>query len=231
MADRRPFRVPRRALLAGGLATLVLPRAGRAAAGRASRRFRILRDGEEIGTQITTVARDGAALETTVSVRILVKVLGVPAYRYELDSRARWQGDRLVSLDGATNDDGEAQVAEVRLKGDELVSSGTWTGSIPAHAVPTTYWTPAFLARSPWISTQTGRPLAISAARAGTETIPGPGGEVACARWTVSGELDLTLYFDERGEWMGNAFDAGGKPARFRAETASPALAALWDPA
>ncbi|MGR3782272.1 MAG: DUF6134 family protein, partial [Albimonas sp.] len=204
-----PCALPRRAVLAGGLAgglVAALPRTALAAGG--ARRFAVLRDGDPIGEQVTSVARDGEALEVSVRVRILVKVLGIGAYRYELDSRERWEGGALVSLDGETNDDGERQVARVRREGGRLVSSGSWSGEIPEGAATTTYWTPEFLERGTWISTQTGRPLAVSVAQAGSAEIPGPDGPLTARRWQVSGDIDLALFYDDRGEWMGSAFDA-----------------------
>lgn len=224
-----PCALPRRAVLAGGLAgglVAALPRRALAAGGE--RRFEVLRDGDPIGEQVTSVARDGEALEVSVRVRILVKVLGIGAYRYELDRRERWEGGALVSLDGETNDDGERQVARVRREGGRLVSSGSWSGEIPEGAATTTYWTPEFLERGTWISTQTGRPLAVSVAQAGSAEIPGPDGPLTARRWQVSGDIDLALFYDDRGEWMGSAFDAGGETARFRALSAAPALAPLW---
>ena len=224
-----PCARPRRAVLAGGLAGgLVAARPRTALAAGGERRFEVLRDGDPIGEQVTSVARDGEALEVSVRVRILVKVLGIGAYRYELDSRERWEGGALVSLDGETNDDGERQVARVRREGGRLVSSGSWSGEIPEGAATTTYWTPEFLERGTWISTQTGRPLAVSVAQAGSAEIPGPDGPLTARRWQVSGDIDLALFYDDRGEWMGSAFDAGGETARFRALSAAPALAPLW---
>ena len=98
----------------------------------------------------------------------------------------------------------------------------------PEGAATTTYWTPEFLERGTWISTQTGRPLAVSVAQAGSAEIPGPDGPLTARRWQVSGDIDLALFYDDRGEWMGSAFDAGGETARFRALSAAPALAPLW---
>ncbi|MEC9435507.1 MAG: DUF6134 family protein [Pseudomonadota bacterium] len=219
----------RRRALGAGLAIGGLALAPRLlAAGSAARRFEILRDGDPIGTQTTTVTAADGGLEVTVSVRIAVKMLGLVAYRYSLDSRERWEGGRLVSLDGETNDDGSKETARVRREGDRLVASGTHAGELPGDAATTTYWTPDFLKRPVWISTQTGAPLAVSVARDGSEAVPGPAGPLDCARWRVTGDLDLTLYSDDRGEWMGNAFDAGGETARFRAADAGPRLAALW---
>ncbi|SDW78324.1 hypothetical protein SAMN05444336_102336 [Albimonas donghaensis] len=230
---RSPLFAPsRRTLLGTGLAAGGLALGGwparRARAATASRGFEILRDGDVIGDQLTTVAADGPRLDVTVRVRIALKVLGVVAYRYELDSRELWENGLLVSLDGTTNDDGERETARVRREGDRLVSSGTHVGDMPGDAATTTYWTPAFLERSTWISTQTGAPLRVSASQDGSEAVPGPSGALTCTRWQVSGDLDLALYYDDRGEWMGNAFDAGGETARFRAVAADPRLAPLW---
>lgn len=223
----------RRAVLRGGLAAAgalaLTGLGGRAgAAGSASRSFDVLRDGESIGAQTTTVSADGAKIDVTVKVRIAVKMLGIVAYRYTLDSRETWEDGRLMTLDGETDDDGTREIARVRREGDRLIASGAHKGDIPGDAATTTYWTPNFLERATWISTQTGAPLAVKVTRDGSEAVPGPSGKLDCARWRVAGDLDLTLYYDDRGEWMGNAFDAGGEVARFRATAEGPRLAALW---
>ncbi|MGM0585864.1 MAG: DUF6134 family protein, partial [Pseudomonadota bacterium] len=220
----------RRAVLAGGLACLAAPMLARPlrAASRAERRFAVDRGGSEIGTQTTAVARDGARAEVTVTVRLAITLLGVTVYRYELDSREIWEDGALVSLDGTTNDDGDRNTARLGRENGRLVSTGSWQGELPEGAATTTYWTREFLSRPVWISTQTGRPLSVRTARDGSEEIPAYDGVRECERWRVSGDLPLTLFYDERGEWMGNAFDAGGEPARFRPVAETAPLAPLW---
>lgn len=225
------FGPSRRSLLCGAAVALAAPVlwTGRAAAAqRFERQFDILRGGSSIGEQTTAVAIDGDAMSVFVNVRILIRILGVPVYRYELDSEERWQGHRLVALDGAADDDGRKDVARVRREDGTLISSGSFEGPLPGDAVTTTYFTQEFLRRSTWISNQTGAPLAVHARRDGSERIAGLGGEVDCARWRLDGDLPLTLYYDGRGEWMGNAFDAGGVKARFAARSETGRLAELW---
>ncbi len=226
-----PFALRRRALLASGLAALSLPMSERkaAAAERAQRRFDIERGDSAIGMQTTSVARDGDRLDVAVEVGILIRFLGVPVYRYKLESEERWESGRLVALDGATDDDGRQDTARVRREGGGLVSSGTYAGELPEGAVTTTYFTQEFLRRDTWISTQTGAPLSVTARRDGAERISGLSGEVDCTRWRLEGDLPLTLYYDDRGEWMGNAFDAGGVQARFAATAETGRLAPLWE--
>ena len=166
--------------------------------------------------------------------RVALKVLGVVAYRYELDSRELWENGLLVSLDGTTNDDGDRETARVRREGDRLVSSGTHVGDMPGDAATTTYWTPAFLERSTWISTQTGAPLRVSASQDGSEAVPGPSGALTCTRWQVSGDLDLALYYDDRGEWTQHWDEEVGSHYYFNSSTGEatwvqPELEAIAD--
>lgn len=220
----------RRATLAGGLALLSAPMLIRplAAAQTARREFRVLRGDSDIGSQSVEVARDGARAEVRVRSRLEVKLLMITAYRYELDSTEVWEGGALVSLDSTVNDDGTRETARVRRENGRLVSTGTWQGDIEGEPATTSYWSPEFLTRSTWISTQTGKPLAVRTRRDGTETVPAPGGARDCARWQVTGDLPLTLYYDQRDEWMGSAFDARGERARFRAVSETARLTPLW---
>jgi hypothetical protein len=222
------MRLTRRGALLGGAAfTLSAPSLLRAAES-AERRFQVFRGGDEIGAQTTRVRAEGGRAEVEIEVDLAVKILGITAYRYALRSRETWENGLLISLEGETDDDGDVTVAKVRRTDGGLVSEGSWEGEIPGDAATTTYWTKAFLDRGVWISTQTGKPLDVSVSRDGEERIEGLSGEVLCQRWQVSGDLPLTLYYDERGEWMGSAFDASGERAQFRAARETGRLAPLW---
>lgn len=222
----------RRAALAGGLAAVLtapaLAPARLLADGTAERRFQVLRGRDDIGTKTVRVRGEGDSAEVEIEIALAVKILGITAYRYELSSREVWEDGRLVSLDSETNDDGDPYTARVRRRGDALVSDGTWKGEIPGDAGTTTYWSKAFLSRPVWISTQSGQPLDVTVARDGEERIPGPSGDLLCERWQVTGDLPVTLFYDTRGEWMGNAFDASGTLARFRTVTETGRLGPLW---
>lgn len=218
----------RRTVLVGGAALGLASPWPLRAAETAERRFRVYRDGSDIGGQTTRVSGSGDRAEVEVEVDLAVKIFGITAYRYTLRSRETWENGLLMSLDGETDDDGEVTVAKVRRTSDGLIAEGTWKGEIPSNAATTTYWTQAFLDRAVWISTQTGAPLEVSVSRDGEEIIPGFSGDILCQRWQVTGDLPLTLYYDDRGEWMGNAFEAGGEQARFRPTAETGRLAPLF---
>ncbi len=195
-----------------------------------TRRFRIYRGGSEIGEQTITVSREGGRVEVAVDVDIAVRVLGIAAYRYTLQSRESWSDGQLQRLDAECNDDGTAEFARARREGDALDIEGSgFSGTVRGTLATTTYWTPDFLQRSLWVSTQDGTPFEVGARDNGMVDYPTETGSVRARHWSVTGDLaGLELFYDEAGEWIGNRFDAEGETAEYRVAERGGALAALW---
>lgn len=208
MLDRRVF-------LGGAVAALASPAI---AAAKASRTFRILRDGSDIGTHSLDAVSGPNGFEIDIVIRIKVKVLGITAYRYEMDNREVWQGGQLVSVNSTVNDDGTKDFAKAMRAGDGLVLEGSkFNGKASGSAATTSYFATDFLKRQPWISTQTAKPLDVKV---------GPDGRV---RWfKTAGELETSLGYDSSGEWTGCEFDAGGEIARYEIAGGAGKIAALW---
>jgi len=205
----------RRAFLAGaaGLA-LATPAIG---AERASRSFRILRGGDEVGMHTLDAVLGPNGFEIAIDASIVVRVLGIAAYRYELQNREVWRGGRIVSVDSRVNDDGTDERAVVQAAGDQLSIDGSgYTGPAPLEAATTSYYAPGFLQRRPWISTQSGKLLSISISETGE-----PG-------WhKITGDLQSELGYVD-GEWVKCRFDAGGEPGIYEVVRQSGKIADLW---
>ncbi len=199
-----------------------------AAAG--SRRMDLYRADDRIGEKVITVRRNGNVVDVTTRTRIEVKLLGVTAYAYALDASERWVDGRLVALDARSNDNGADAFARATREGDALrVEGSQFSGLVPGNPATTSYWSPAFLERRTWISTQDGRPMNVSAQRQGSVSYPSAGGAVPAERWTVGGDLaGLELFYDGAGEWIGTAFPARGEIARFVTAERGGALTPLW---
>jgi len=224
MIDRREFGL---GLGAAGMG-LMLP--GMAHAQSRTRRFRIYRGDSDIGEQTITVTREGGSIEVAVDVDIAVRILGIAAYRYTLQSRETWEGGQLLRLDAECNDDGTAEFARARREGDTLDIEGSqFSGTVRGTLATTTYWTPDFLQRSLWVSTQDGTPFEVGARDNGMVDYPTETGSVRARHWSVTGDLaGLELFYDEAGEWIGNRFDAEGETAEYRVAEMGGALAELW---
>ncbi len=209
----------RRTVLAGLGASLVTGPAPALADAPATRVFRILRNGSDIGRHALTARAIPGGFEIEIDIEIVVRILGIAAYRYELTNREVWERGRLQRLDSRANDDGDRHRLAIRRTGDTLEIDGSAaSGTAPGDAATTSYYVPDFLERRPWISTQTGALLDVSVRRA-------QGGGRAYA---VSGALETRLVYDARDEWIGSEFDAGGELARYEVVEQSGRIAALW---
>lgn len=206
----------RRVFLAGCAATGLYSPA--LASSSASRTFNVLRDGDMIGQHVLDAVRAGDSFEINITIRLAVKILGITAYRYEMDNREVWQAGKIVSVDTKVNDDGTEDFAKIRRDGDSLMIEGSrFKGPISSEAVTTTYYTTKFIDRRPWISTQSGAPLDIAIKPEGRSNW-----------WQVTGELETRLGYDGRGEWTACEFDAGGEPGLYEVAQDTGAIAALW---
>lgn len=208
MLDRRLF-------LGGAAAALAAPAL---ASERASRAFRIIRDGDDIGSHKLDAVLGPNGFEVAIEIRIAVKVLGITAYRYEMDNREVWSGGAIRSVDSRVNDDGTRDFFKATRKDDEIAIEGSrYTGLVPQNAVTTSYFATPFLQRQPWVSTQSGAPLKLTV---------NPGGRDRW--WSVRGELDTDLGYDASGEWVACEFDAGGEQARYEIASGTGRIGALW---
>lgn len=204
---------------AGAIATAGAGPALAQRSGAASRVFRILRAGSDIGEHRLTAALNGDVFEIAIDIDIRVRVLGFTAYRYTLQNRERWRGGTLLSVDSTADDDGEDAFCRIRQEGGVLAIDGSGhSGTVPLEGVTTSYFSPAFVSRRPWISSQSGKPLAIETSDRG-----GSPRHVA-----VRGEIDTNLFYDDRGEWVNSRFDAGGAAAEYQIVESSGRIAELW---
>lgn len=208
MLDRRIF-------MGGAAAALASPAW---AADTASREFRILRDGDDIGSHRLDAVLGPNGFEVAITIRIAVKVLGITAYRYEMDNREVWRDGAIVSIDSKVNDDGTRDFFRASRAQDAVAIEGSrHNGKAPLEAVTTSYYATPFLKRRPWLSTQSGAPLELTVK---------PGGRANW--WAVRGELDTDLGYDASGEWVACEFDAGGEQARYEIAGGSGRIGALW---
>ena len=130
-----------------------------------------------------------------------------------------WRGNQVVALDTRTDDNGKAfQLKGVRGPAGLVLTGNHIERSIaPANALPATHWNKREL-DGPWINTQDGKIIRPKVARAGSELIPRANGKSALAqRYNLTGEVALTMYYDDGG-WAGLSFVKGGSLVRYERE-------------
>jgi len=172
--------------------------------------FEIKRDGTTIGRHRVSFRREDDALHVRVDIRIEVRFAMLTLFRYHHENREVWRGGRLVAIETRTDDDGTVHRVRGRAIGDRLAVDGTG-GAFEASAdiLPTSYWHPATPARDVLLDTQNGRLLRVRTEAVG-DPEAGAGG-----RYRMRGDLELDLWYDRAGRWIGTAFEARGATVEY----------------
>lgn len=174
-----------------------------------TRDFEVFRNGERIGHHRVEIARDGERSVVNVDINLRVTFGPLTLYRYVHQSREEWRGNRLVSLVSSTDNDGDAETLRAVAEGDGLKVNGTrFTGMLPADTMPTSYWRGDFVRRHTIMDSQNGRVLDLRVQPESFETASAARDEIPARRFHLTGDIDLTLWYDREGHWVKSAFRA-----------------------
>ncbi|MFN4311395.1 MAG: DUF6134 family protein [Ferrovibrio sp.] len=174
-----------------------------------TRDFEVFRNGERIGYHRVDIVRDADRSVVNVDINLRVTFGPLTLYRYIHQSREEWQGDRLVSLVSSTDNDGDEEKLRAVAEGDRLKVSGTrFTGMLPADTMPTSYWRSDFVRRATIMDSQNGRVLDLQVRPESFEMASAARDEIPARRYHLSGDIDLTLWYDRDGRWVKSAFKA-----------------------
>lgn len=173
------------------------------------RDFEVLRNGERIGHHRVEIARQGERSVVNVDINLRVTFGPLTLYRYVHQSREEWQGSRLVSLISSTDNDGSEEKLRAVAEGDGLKVNGTrFTGMLPADTMPTSYWRDDFVRRITIMDSQNGRVLNLQVHPESFEMASAAHDDIPMRRFHLTGDIDLTLWYDRNGQWMKSAFRA-----------------------
>ena len=179
----------RRAFL---LLPALLPMAALAAPGAV--RFRVLREGREIGTHQVRLSGNAAKLSVQTEIALHVKLAGFTVFRLRHDIAEEWANDRLQRLTSRHDRNGTVTEARVVAEGGALMAEGPeGAARLPANAAPLTWWNGAHFAR-PLIRPLTGKLIPAAAARSAL-----PGGGV---QFTLNGAVEAVARYDAAGRWV-----------------------------
>jgi hypothetical protein len=177
------------------LPLLVLPLLPRAAQALPSGiRFRIMREGSQIGTHRVTFAEENAALTAHTEVDIAVRLMGITVFRFSHRFTETWAGGRLRLATSRLDRNGKVTEMEARAaEGAILVQGPEGPQHLPADAAPLTWWDPSRFT-GPLFDNDTGKPLRLQWSR-----VPLPGGGT---RWRASGDEESEGSYAADGTWL-----------------------------
>jgi hypothetical protein len=109
--------------------------------------FVVVREGREVGTHTVRFRAEAGLLRARSEVRIVVRLAGIPVFRYSHDTEEAWRGDRLVALDSRLDNNGRPGLCEARAEAAGLRLRGTaGEALLPPIAAPLTWWRAATFA-------------------------------------------------------------------------------------
>ena len=180
----------RRALLM--LPGLLLPAGAFATPGLI--RFRVLREGREIGTHQVRLSGNAQRLSVQTEIALQVKLAGFTVFRLRHDIAEEWMGDRLQRLTSRHERNGQVTEARAMAEPNALLAEGPeGPQRLPVNAAPLTWWNAAYFAR-PLI-----RPLTCKLVPSAPARSAAPSGGV---QFSLSGEVEAQARYDAEGRWI-----------------------------
>ncbi len=195
-------RLRRSALAAGMTLGLAAGASGENAA--TTHHYEILRNGSPVGTHRVDLKRQPRYTEVRAQTRIDIRLLGLSLYRFLYTAEELWDEQGLLRLTVSLDDDGK----QSRLDGERSDGVFRWTvdgGETrrqPLPVFPTNHWNSGILAQRQVLNTLTGKLNIVDISPADPE----PGFDGA-RTFRYRGELQLTSWYDRRGNWLGMRFE------------------------
>jgi hypothetical protein len=167
-----------------------------------------MRYGSAIGTHMLDFQLSDNTVTVTIAADVLFTLGPIPLVRYTHRATEVWRNGRLESLEAHTDRNGrDLHMSAQRIAaGLQVQGSGTAPYIAPEDALPTTYWNSRML-RVPMIGTQDGILVHPKVIEKPIEPVRLASGAEAAARcYSLTGDLDLDLWYTGDGNWMSMRF-------------------------
>jgi len=169
--------------------------------------FDVLRNGKPIGEHVTQFTHSEAGLVVESSMKLTVRILAIPVYRFAYRSRDVWCNGRLSALDASVDDNGTlSRVRAVREDGQLRIERDGVKQQVAADLMPTNHWNPDVLGQDRVLNTLTGlvNEVRIAPCSQPSDLIAAAAPEARCHAYT--GDLEAKAWYDDFGRWVGLEF-------------------------
>jgi hypothetical protein len=159
-------------------------------------RFRVLREGSEVGLHVVTVAQTDGGTLVTSDLDIHVRFAGFTVFRSRTLTRERLAGGALAGFSAEMLRDGRTTRLRVLPGGAGLrVEGANGTADLPRDALPLAWWFPERFGRT-LFDPETGARIAGRVLR-----VPQPG---SGTRITIEGrQPEAVVTYDAANRWTG----------------------------
>lgn len=165
--------------------------------------FDITRNGEPIGKQELTFAREGTRLVVRNVVRIAVRVLFVTVYRYESVERSVWLDGRMESHTTRIDDDGDKiDLTITDAPGGLLLDGPEGQVLLPRGLKVDAFWNRDLVYDNATIDSTKGTISLYSVDPRIRETIEVGGQRIAAWRYAFHGDVNIEAWYDDDGRML-----------------------------
>lgn len=151
-------------------------------------------------------------LAVDIDIELTASFGPVTVFRYEHEAEEIWRNGRLETLNAATFKNGEWDRIDVdRVDRRTLKIDDGEIGALP----PSSHWRGYGVGTGAILNTETGAPMSVEIEDLGVERIETATGWVEARRIRMTGTLQVDLWYDDTGRWVGCAFEARGQTIRY----------------
>ena len=173
--------------------------------------FDVKRNGDRVGRHTVAFKQTGKAeFQVNTMMTVTITLLSIPVYRYRYTSETAWQDGQMIRLTAEQNDYGD--VSHVRA----LRQDQTWTITGPGVRVqsqkqlyPTNHWHAGVIAQREVLDTLTGQITDVTITPGEAERVKAQGRSVTATPYRYTGDIQVTVWYDQAGRWVKMAFEAG----------------------
>ena len=164
--------------------------------------YTILKDGDPIGKETYVIDRDGDHTSVALTVDSAVRVLFLD-FRYHHTRTESWTGGKLETLSADTDDDGAKHHVEVAADpsgaGFQVTTDGKSVNA-SADAFPLAQWNKAMVGHPVLIAVESDdAPYKVVFKDAGPDTLTIGGQKLETEHYTLSGDVERDLWYDNDG--------------------------------
>lgn len=174
--------------------------------------FDVIRGDKSIGSHVITFREVGDETHVDIDIKLVVKIGFLTVFRYEHKNREVWRDGRLVSVETDTDDNGKEFAIRAKKRPDGFfVETLAEETLLPVPVIPTSYWNPVILEDLRWFDTQRGILLDVDVEAGDLEQVLLASGQsVEARRYEITGDLNITVWYTPKGEWVKLVFPARG---------------------
>ena len=167
-------------------------------------RFKVMLDDKPIGFHKVRIERRDGDKTVHTEANFDVRVLFVPVYSYDHETREQWSNGCIVDLASRTDDNGDDHFVRVERQGGQVTvqtrrGSARYDDCVRSFA----YWDVGLLDSGRLLNTQTGEYQAVEIVQRGSTTYQVDGVELAAQQYHLQGDgIAIDLWYTPDRRWL-----------------------------